>query len=176
MPTSLESLRDNTTGRLTAEDIRFIAELLSREVTAPNMHSDAAGWHILPSGDAGTQTKTVIIRSIELVANGYGADKIMVQELQYKDSPPVAGQIQAIGEKFEVFPFEGHSYSSYDFFRSVLPLIGELEDESIHPNACFAYIAYLRKGYWLLAHQLRMSAGVTAVDVNNVDYAGGSST
>lgn len=173
---TLDSLKENTTGKLTAEGVRLIARLLSREVTAPSMVADDDGWHILPDSDGGNPGKIVLLRSIELAAVGYERDKIMAQELRYKDSPPQVGRVEAFGSKFEVYPFITHSYSSYDFFRSVIPLVVEPDEEELNVNAFFAYEIVQIGGYWQLKHVLRLPAGIQATDVNNIDYAGGSST
>lgn len=68
----------------------------------------------------------------------------------------------------------GDTYGSYNFLRSTLPLVGELKDEDIHPNAFFAYEVVMQNGYWLLIHLLHMQENIEAVDVDNIDLSGGA--
>lgn len=173
---TLDDLKANTTGKLTAGEIQLIAHLLAREVTAPNMVADDDGWHILTGGAGGNEGKMVLLRLIELVADGYERNKIMAQEIRYRDSPPQEGRVRAFGATFEVFPTLGHTYDSYKWPRSYRPLVGELEDEELNPNLFFAYEAVEYDGYWHIKHLPRMPAGIGSVDLDDIDASGGVST
>lgn len=173
---TLDDLKANITGKLTAGEIQLIAHLLAREVTAPSMVADDDGWHILPDSDGGNPTKMVLLRLVELKADGVERDKMVAQEIRYRDSPPQAGRVKAFGSEFEVFPTLGHTYGSYKWIRSYRPLVGEPEDEELNPNLFFAYEAVEYDGYWHVKHLPRMSAGVGSVDLDDVDASGGVTT
>lgn len=161
---------------ITADEIRLIGRLLNQRTTGPGVYQDDTGDHTHRAGGKGTKLQLVLLRSVEIKDDGAERDKILAQRLRYRDSPPKAGKVVAYGNEFEVYPMLGHSYGSYDFLRSVLPLIGELKDEDIHPNAFFAYEVVMQQGYWILKHLLRMPANVQTVDVDNIDYSGGGGT
>ncbi len=174
---TLDDLKVNTTGRLTADEIQLIAHLLSREVTAPNMVTDDDGWHILSDSSEGKDVKLVLLRLVELAADGAEHNKILAQEIKYRDSPPQEGRVKAFGAVFEVYPMLGHTYSSYKWSRSYRPLIGELKDEELNPNLFFAYECTEQDdGYWVIKHLPRMPAGIGSVDLDDIDASGGTST
>lgn len=157
------------------DEIILIGRLLSRKVTGSGVIETSTGWSIRDA-QKGDKERIVLIRSVDLLINGYERDKILVQRVRYKSIPPVQGELVAYGEPFEVYPFEGHSYSAYSFHRSIRPLIGDLKDEVLNRNDFFTYRCRFRNSVWILEHVLRMPAGVTPVDIQNIDHTGGTST
>lgn len=161
---------------ITADMIRLIGRSLSRRTAGAGVYQDETGDYIHQAGGKGGKSRLVLLRSLELLANDDERDKIMAQQVRYATSPPLEGVVVAFGSEFEVYPLPSHTYGSFNFLRSVLPLVGLLKDETIHPNAFLLYECVLKQGYWLLKPILRMFENVQAVDVDNIDYAGGGGT
>jgi hypothetical protein len=61
--------------------------------------------------DAKGGVRQVVLRSLDLDSD---PQTMFVQEVRYKDDPPVPGDLEAVGPDIQAYPFTGWTYEMYN--------------------------------------------------------------